>query len=123
LAGNVLLPSAYANEEHCHGFHTSQFIDCNLDPNPYAAGDRTAPPLKLAIGFSTGDVLILGWHFGRLADLPRENDLATVHVLSKRYADLDRTKPFIASITVTPIDGDGDSAIGRNGLWKAGELG
>jgi len=67
--------------------------------------------------------LVLRLRLGRLADLLRENDLATVHVLSKRYADLDRAKPFIASITITPIDKDGDSAIGRNGLWKAGELG
>jgi hypothetical protein len=29
--------------------------------------------------------------------------LATVHVLSKRYADLDRARPFIASIIITPI--------------------
>ena len=105
------------------GFTPASSLTAPWTPTRTLPADRTAPPLKLAIGFSTGDVLILGWHFGRLADLLRENDLATVHVLSKRYADLDRAKPFIASITVTPIDGDGDSAIGRNGLWKAGELG
>ena len=98
-------------------------IDCTLEPNPDASEDRTAPPLKLAIAFSTADVVILGRRLGRLADLLRENELATVHVLPTRYADLDRTGPFVASITITPIDGDGDSAIGRNGLWKAGELG
>jgi len=44
----------------------------------------------------------LGWRLGRLADLLRENDLATVHVLSKRYADLDRG-PFVVAIIITPI--------------------
>jgi hypothetical protein len=29
--------------------------------------------------------------------------LATVHVLPKRYADLDRSIPFVASIIITPI--------------------
>jgi hypothetical protein len=47
-------------------------------------------------------VVILGWRLGRLADLLRENNLATVHVLPKRYADLDRARPFVASI-ITPI--------------------
>ncbi len=98
-------------------------IDYTLEPNPDAGEDKNAPPQKLALAFSTADVVILGWRLGRLADLLRENDLATVHVLSKRYADLDHASPFVASIIITPIDGDGDSAIGRNGLWKAGELG
>jgi len=33
----------------------------------------------------------------------RENDLAAVRVLSKRYAEVDRHMPFVASITTTPI--------------------
>jgi len=53
--------------------------------------------------FSAADVVILGWRLGRLADLLRENSLATVHVLSRRYADLDCGKPFVASIIITPI--------------------
>jgi len=51
----------------------------------------------------TADVVILGWRLGRLADLLRENDLATVHILSIRYADLDSARPFVASIIITPI--------------------
>jgi len=38
-----------------------------------------------------------------LADLLRENNLATVHVLPRRYADLAPARPFVASITITPI--------------------
>ncbi|MGA2222696.1 MAG: hypothetical protein ABSH21_13140 [Verrucomicrobiia bacterium] len=93
----------HLDEEHRHGFHTSQLIDYTLEPNPDAGEDKNAPPQKLAIAFSTADVVILGWRLGRLADLLRENDLATVHVVSERYANLDRGRPFVAAIIITPI--------------------
>jgi hypothetical protein len=48
-------------------------------------------------------VVVLGWRLSRLADALRENRLAAVGKLPKRYADLDRNKPFVASITITPI--------------------
>src|ERR1700690_864733 len=93
----------HLDEHRRHGFHTSQLIDYTLEPNPDTENNKNASPEKLALAFSTADVVILGWRLGRLADLLRENDLATVHVLSKRYADLDRARPFVASITITPI--------------------
>ena len=93
----------HLDDEHRHGFHTSQLIDYTMEPNPYASEDKNAPPQKLALAFSTADVVVLGWRLGRLADLLRENELATVHVLPKRYADLDRGRPFVASIIITPI--------------------
>jgi hypothetical protein len=93
----------HLDEEHRHGFHTSQLIDYTLEPYPNAFEDKTAPLQKLALAFSTADVVIVGWRLGRLADLLRENELATVHVLPKRYADLDRDRPFVASIIITPI--------------------
>ena len=93
----------HLDEERRHGFHTSQLIHYTLEPNPDAGEDKTAPPQKLAIAFSTADVVILGWRLGRLADLLRENDLATVHVLPTRYADFDRARAFVASIVITPI--------------------
>ena len=89
--------------EHRHGFHTSQLIDYTLEPNSDVGEDKTAPPQKLTVAFSTADVVILGWRLGRLADLLRENELATVHILPKRYADLDSTRLFVASITIIPI--------------------
>jgi hypothetical protein len=93
----------HLDEERRRGFHTGQLIDYTLEPNPDAGEDKNAPQQRLALVFSTADVVILGWRLGRLVDLLRENNLATVHVLSKRYADLDRTRPFVASITITPI--------------------
>jgi hypothetical protein len=93
----------HLDEERRRGFHTSQLIDYTLEPNPHAGDDKDAPPQKLALAFSTADVVILGWRLDRLADLLRENNLATVHVLSKRYAELDGSRPFVASIIITAI--------------------
>ena len=58
---------------------------------------------KVRNTFSTADVVILGWRLGLLADKLQENDLAAVRALSKRYAEVDRHMPFVASITITPI--------------------
>jgi hypothetical protein len=91
------------DEHRRHGFATSQLIDYTLEPNPDAGGDQNAPPQKLVLAFSSADVVIVGWRLGRLADLLRENDLATVHILPRRYADLDRAGPFVTSIAITPI--------------------
>ena len=49
--------SVPSEEERRHGFHTSQLIDYTLEPNPDAGDDKDAPPLKLAIAFSTADVV------------------------------------------------------------------
>ena len=53
-------------------------------------------------------MVVLGWRLGFLADKLQENDLAAVRALSKRYADVDRHTPFVASIAVTPIDAGKD---------------
>jgi len=93
----------HLDEEHRHGFHAGQLIDYTLEPNPDAEDDKNAPPQKLALAFSTADVVVLGWRLGRLADSLRENKLAAIGILPKRYADLDRNKPFVASIAIKPI--------------------
>ncbi|HZM03835.1 MAG TPA: hypothetical protein VFC44_12555 [Candidatus Saccharimonadales bacterium] len=49
-------------------------------------------------------MVILGWSLGTLADKLRENDLATVHVLAKRDGELDRHRPFVAFINITPLE-------------------
>jgi hypothetical protein len=85
------------------GFHASQLLEYSLDPNPGAAEDKDAPPQRLSLAFSTADVVILGWRLDRLADRLAENQLAAVGVLSKRYAELDRQKPFVASIEIKPV--------------------
>ncbi len=46
---------------------------------------------------------ILGWRLETLAKRLCENELAVVRVLPKRYADLDRFKTFVASISIMPV--------------------
>ena len=92
------------DEHRRRGFHTSQLIDYTLEPNPDAADDKDAPPQKLALAFSTADVVVLGWRLGRLADLLRENKLVAVCILPKRYADLDRAKVFVSSIKIELLE-------------------
>jgi hypothetical protein len=93
----------HLSENKRRGFHTSQLIEYALEPNPDAEDDKNLPPQKLALAFSTADVVLLGWRLGFLADKLQENDLAAVRALAKRYAEVDRHMPFVASITITPI--------------------
>ena len=92
------------DEHRSRGFNTSQLIDYTLEPNPDAGENKNAPPQKLALAFSTADVVVLGWRLGHLADKLQENDLAAVRVLPKRFAEVDRHMPFVASITIVPIE-------------------
>ena len=89
------------------GFHASQLIEYTLEPNPDAKDDDSGPaqaaPDKLAFVFSTADVVVLGWRLDRLADRLSENKLAAVGILPKRYAELDRNKPFVSSIKIEPV--------------------
>ena len=95
----------HLDEHRRRGFHTSQLIDYTLEPNPDAEDDKNAPPDKPGHRlFQCRDVAILGWRLSRLSNSLRENDLATVHVLPKRYAELEGNKPFVASIKITPVE-------------------
>jgi|ERR1022692_241663 hypothetical protein len=94
----------YLDEHHREGFPTSQLIHYSLGPNPDAEDDKNAPPQKFALAFSTADVVIHGWRLGLIADKLQENELASVHALPKRYGELDRKMPFVASIKITPIE-------------------
>jgi hypothetical protein len=49
-------------------------------------------------------VTISGWRLGRLADALRDNELAAVSAAPKHYGELAPTKPYVASITITPIE-------------------
>ena len=66
-------------------------------------GRAQAPPQKLALAFSTADVVVLGWRLGHLADRLQENNLAAVRILPKRFAELERNQPYVAFIGITPI--------------------
>jgi hypothetical protein len=93
----------HLDERQRHGFHSSQLIHYTVEPNPAAGEDRDAPPEKLALAFGTADVVVLGWRLGLLADHLQDNTLAAVRTLPRRYAELDGTKPFVATIAITPL--------------------
>jgi hypothetical protein len=79
-------------------------IEYTLEPNPQNEDDKDAPPQRLSLVFATADVVILGGRLRLLADRLRENELATVHVLPKRYAALESNPPYVDSITITAIE-------------------
>ena len=93
----------HRDKHHRRGFHASQLIDYTLEPNSDAGDDQDAPPQKLSLAFSTADVVVLGWRLGLLADKLRENKLAAIGVLPKRYAELERIAVFVSSIVIMPI--------------------
>ena len=91
------------DEHRRRGFSASQLIDYTLEPNSDAGEDKNSPPQKLSLAFSTADVVVLGWRLGLLADYLRENKLAAVGILPKRYVELERGSVFVSAITITPI--------------------
>jgi hypothetical protein len=91
------------DEHRRRGFNASQLIDYTLESNPDAGEDKNSPPQKLSLAFSTADVVVLGWRLGLLADYLRENKLATIGILPKRYVELERGSVFVSAITITPV--------------------
>ena len=80
------------------GFPTSQLIEYTLEPNTADSDDTKAPPEKLTFSFSTADVIVLGWRLDRITSYLRDNRVGGIGVLSKRYADMERGKPYVAFI-------------------------
>ena len=87
----------HLSEHQRRAFHSSQLIEYTLEPNPEAEDDKNEPPQKLALAFSTADVVVL-------ATIPTlESALAAVRTLPKRYAEAVGHGAFVASIAVTPV--------------------
>jgi hypothetical protein len=97
-----LLADTEAAHQHRHGFHTSQLLHYRLEPDDGGESGHE-PAEKLTLAFATADVVILGWRLERLAELLRDGDLLAVRALPSRYANLDRNKTYVASITVEPV--------------------
>lgn len=91
----------HVNEKERRGFHLSQLLHYALEPNSDEGKD--APPEKLSLAFATADVTLLGWRLDQVADKLRDGELVAVRTLPGRYADLDRKRPRISTITVEPI--------------------
>ena len=94
-----------------HGFHTGQLLHYTLESNDGSDGGKSdhgghGPPEKLTLAFATADVVIVGWRLERLAKHLRDGELLAVRALPSRYANLDRNKTYVASITVEPVSKD-----------------
>src|SRR6266567_6920081 len=96
----VCIEFAFSESER-QGFHTSQLLHYRLEPN--STDEKDAPPEKLSLAFATADVVILGWKLSTLTNHLRDGDLLWVRSGPTRYANLERSKTYVASITVTPI--------------------
>ena len=93
----------HLDDQRRQGFNTSQLIHYTLEPNPDHDTDDNAPQ-KLALAFSTADVVILGSRLGWLAERLRENHLGGVRPRANCQREPDSNQPFVVSIKITPIE-------------------
>ncbi|MCI0541164.1 MAG: hypothetical protein L0Z50_38670 [Verrucomicrobiales bacterium] len=90
------------------GFHMGQLLHYTLeatDGDDHGEG-RHGPPEKLSLAFATADVVIMGWRLERIAENLRDGELLALRALPSRYANLDRTKTYVASIAVESLSKD-----------------
>jgi hypothetical protein len=100
-----LMIDCITRDERVHGFPYSQVINYVLEANPALQSNRDAPPERLTIGFSSHDVVVLGWRMRALTTLLHDAKVGTIRTLDVRYGNLSKVEPFIAEIIVTPIKG------------------
>jgi hypothetical protein len=101
---DFVLANGEAGRSRRHGFHIGQLIRYTLEPAEGEDGERSREPTgKLSLAFATADVVIVGWRLERLAEYFRDGELLAVRALPDRYAHLDRSKPYVASVTVRPV--------------------
>jgi hypothetical protein len=100
-----LIIDCITRDERVHGFPYSQLINYVLEANPALQSNRDAPPERLTIGFSSHDVVILGWRMRALTMLLHDAKAGTIRTIDIRYGNLSKVEPFIAEIIVTPIKG------------------
>lgn len=84
-----------------HGFQASQLLHYRLETQE---SDNGQPPDSLMIAFATADVRLTGWSLDRIADHIRDGNLLAVRVLTGRYANLNRPKPHVTSMSITQLE-------------------
>ena len=85
------------------GFAAHQLLHYTLEPSPEIEHSQDAPPERLTLGFSTADVVLLGWRLAKIADLLRDQKLASVRAIAERYANLAPNKPCVTDIKVVQV--------------------
>lgn len=89
-----------ADDQHDYLFGLVHFIDGEHSANPEIESDKQAPPERLALRFTTGEVVVLGRSLGRIIKSLQEGELLFIQAADRRYAELQPTGVLIASITV-----------------------
>jgi hypothetical protein len=77
------------------------FLDGEHSTNPDIESNKHAPPERLTLRFTTGEVVVLGRSLGRIAKSFQEGDLVFIQAADRRYAELQPTGALILSITVS----------------------
>lgn len=95
----------FTGDKRVYGFPYSQLINYVLDANPDLDRNRDAPPERLTLGFSSHDVVVLGWRLQGLLQFFRDAKITAVRSFDARYANLREGLPFVAEIIVTPANG------------------
>ena len=99
----VLMLDFLSRDGRIHGFPYSQLVNYLLDASPAPGRGMDAAPERLTLCFSTHDVIVTGWRLTALRPLLHSARLAALCAADPRYANVARTKPFVAEITVKPL--------------------
>jgi hypothetical protein len=95
----------FTGDKRVYGFPYSQLINYVLDANPNLDRNRDAPAERLTLGFSSHDVVVLGWRLHGLLQFFHDAKITTIRSFGARYANLGEELPFVAQIIVTPAKG------------------
>lgn len=94
-----------SSDGRLHGFPYYHLANYRLEPNPALERTAGAPPERLALSFSTHEVVILGRQLDSLRNLISKTAGITVKPLESRYENLDPKECFVSEITVSPNEG------------------
>ena len=95
----------FTGDKRVYGFPYHHLINYVMDANPDLDRNRDAPPERLALAFSSHDVVVLGWRLQVLLKFFHDAKITTIRAFDARYANLGEGLPFIAEIVVTPAKG------------------
>jgi hypothetical protein len=87
-----------ADDGRAYSFASAHFLDGIHEANVASEGD--APPERLVLRFTTGEVVVLGSRLERVEDALSEGHLRGLKTINPRYAAFLKTGPLVLSITV-----------------------
>ena len=95
----------FTSDKRVYGFPYHHLINYVMDANPDLDRNRDAPPERLALAFSSHDVVVLGWRLQGVLKHFHDAKITAIRAYDVRYADLGDVMPFVAEIMVTPAKG------------------